>query len=156
MGRTRGFLFKHRVVIMLRRFSGYHRCREDPQEACGVRKPFSKLISWTHRLRTKLSRATAFRKLNTGQGYSRVEQDPVPVPKGHLAVYVGQKDGDFERILVPVVYCNHPLFCDLLKESEEEYGFDHPGGITIPCRMSEFEQIQTRIKTVHCARKKIR
>ncbi|XP_028091501.1 uncharacterized protein LOC114291825 [Camellia sinensis] len=65
---------------------------------------------------------------------------------GQMAVYVGQKDGgDFHRVLVPVMYFNHPLFEKLLREAEEEYGFDHPGGITIPCRISEFESVQTRI-----------
>lgn len=62
-----------------------------------------------------------------------------------MAVYVGQKDGVFQRVLVPVIYFNHPLFGDLLREAEEEYGFAHPGGITIPCRISEFERVQTRI-----------
>lgn len=161
MGRTRGFLFKHRVVAMLRQVSRYHRCRVEPQEVRGVKKPIYRLISWTHRLGSRLAKVTASKKLDPGRGYARVEQDPdlekpAPVPKGHLAVYVGQKDGDFQRILVPVVYFNHPLFGDLLKESEREYGFDHPGGITIPCGMSEFEQIQTRIKRVQCPRKKIR
>ncbi|PHT95424.1 Auxin-responsive protein SAUR36 [Capsicum annuum] len=75
-----------------------------------------------------------------------VGSDPVPVPKGHLAVYVGQKDGDYKRVLVPVIYINHPLFSELLREAEEEYGFNHPGGITIPCRISEFERVQTRIQ----------
>ena len=37
-------------------------------------------------------------------------ESPVTVLKGHLAVYVGQKDGDFYRVLVPVIYFNHPLF----------------------------------------------
>ena len=69
------------------------------------------------------------------------------VPKGQMAVYVGQSDGEFERILVPVVYFNHPLFGDLLKESENEFGFNQPGGLTIPCRISEFERVQTRIKS---------
>ncbi|XP_073157513.1 auxin-responsive protein SAUR36-like [Henckelia pumila] len=162
MSRTRGFLFKHRVVTMIRKVSRHHRFRVDPKAVCRVKKPISKLISWTHRLGSRLAKATVSKKLDKGRGYSRVEHDPValekpaPVPKGHLAVYVGHKDGDFQRILVPVVYFNHPLFGDLLKESEKEYGFDHPGGITIPCRISEFEQIQTRIKTVHCTRKKIR
>ncbi|XP_073271100.1 auxin-responsive protein SAUR36-like [Primulina huaijiensis] len=154
MGRIRGFLFKHRVVTILRRVCRHHRCRVDHQEACRVKEPISRLISWTHRLGRKLSKAT--KKLDRGRGYARVQQDPVPAPKGHLAVYVGQKDGEFQRILVPVVYFNHPLFGDLLRESEKEYGFDHPGGITIPCRLSEFEQIQTRIKTVQCTRKSIR
>ncbi|GJY59808.1 auxin-responsive protein SAUR36-like protein [Tanacetum coccineum] len=62
-----------------------------------------------------------------------------------MAVYVGQKDGDFKRVLVPVLYINHPLFGQLLREAEEEYGHDHAGGITIPCRFSDFENVKTRI-----------
>jgi len=76
-----------------------------------------------------------------------VSEKAVSVPKGHLAVYVGQKDGDFHRVLVPVMYFNHPLFSQLLKEAEEEYGFNQQGGITIPCRYSEFERVHTRIQS---------
>jgi SAUR family protein len=78
-------------------------------------------------------------------GHEVLEKTPVTVPKGHLAVYVGQKDGDFRRVLVPVIYFNHPLFSELLREAEQEYGFEHQGGITIPCRISEFESVQTKI-----------
>ena len=89
--------------------------------------------------------------MKPGSGYVRIGQDhpinekPVEVPKGHLAVYVGAKDGDFHRVLVPVIYFNHPLFSELLREAEAEYGFSQQGGITIPCRFSEFEKVQTRI-----------
>ncbi|GFP87373.1 auxin-induced protein x10a [Phtheirospermum japonicum] len=87
--------------------------------------------------------------MKTGWGYIRVGQDPTQpdrVPKGHMTVYVGKKDGDFQRILVPVVYFNHPMFGDLLRESEKEYEFDQLGRLTIPCRISEFERVQTRIE----------
>lgn len=68
------------------------------------------------------------------------------VPKGHLAVYVGDSDDDdTHRYVVPVIYFNHPLFGDLLQEAEKVYGFNHPGGITIPCGVSEFESVQTQI-----------
>lgn len=46
----------------------------------------------------------------------------VAVLKGHLAVYVGQQDSGFHRVLVPVIYFNHPLFDELLREAEEEFG----------------------------------
>ncbi|GER31225.1 SAUR-like auxin-responsive protein family [Striga asiatica] len=156
MPRTRGFLLKHRVNVLFRRVFRRRRSAAtyrpiDPSLPDRVR-PGSRLAAWTRRLTTK-ARAI----LQTGRGYIRVGQEPCSrpgtVPKGHLAVYVGQKDGDFERVLVPVVYFNHPLFEDLLRESEKEYGFNHPGGITIPCRISDFERVRTRIKEVQCARK---
>lgn len=60
------------------------------------------------------------------------------VPKGHVAVYVGE-DMDKKRYVVPLSYLNHPLFQDLLSRSEEEYGFSHPmGGLTIPCEEDMF------------------
>ncbi|EHA8591787.1 putative Indole-3-acetic acid-induced protein ARG7 [Cocos nucifera] len=70
-----------------------------------------------------------------------------PPPKGHLVVYVGGKKdgGPPKRYLVPVIDFNHPLFADLLREAEEEFGYHHPGGITIPCPVSRFERVQTRI-----------
>ncbi|KAL0356630.1 UNVERIFIED_CONTAM: Auxin-responsive protein SAUR24 [Sesamum calycinum] len=56
----------------------------------------------------------------------------VYVPKGHLAVYVGESER--KRFVIPVSYLNHPSFQDLLFQAEEGFGFDHPmGGITIPC-----------------------
>ncbi|RRT72962.1 hypothetical protein B296_00022564, partial [Ensete ventricosum] len=68
-------------------------------------------------------------------------------PKGHLAVYVGgeKEGGPSRRYMVPVIYFNHPLFGELLRESEEEFGFHHPGGITIPCPAAKFELVRTRI-----------
>ncbi|CAL9163426.1 auxin-responsive protein SAUR36-like [Musa acuminata AAA Group] len=70
-----------------------------------------------------------------------------PPPKGHLAVYVGgeKEGGPPRRYTVPVIYFNHPLFGELLRESEEEFGFHHPGGITIPCPAAKFELVRTRI-----------
>ncbi|GFZ16502.1 SAUR-like auxin-responsive protein family [Actinidia rufa] len=87
---------------------------------------------------------------NSKPGYIRVGQDPIEakpasVPKGQLAVYVGEREDDAHRFFVPVIYFNHPLFGDLLREAEEEYGYDHPGRIQIPCRVSEFEKVKTRI-----------
>nr|AMQ09531.1 small auxin up regulated protein [Boehmeria nivea] len=60
------------------------------------------------------------------------------VPKGFLAVYVGEKR-KMKRFVIPVSYLNQPSFQDLLSQSEEEFGFDHPmGGITIPCTEDTF------------------
>lgn len=63
------------------------------------------------------------------------------VPKGCLAIKVGQGE-EQQRVVVPVIYFNHPLFMQLLKEAEEEYGFDQKGTITIPCHVEEFRYVQ--------------
>nr|XP_029147004.1 auxin-induced protein 15A-like [Arachis hypogaea] len=58
------------------------------------------------------------------------------VPKGYLAVYVGDK---MRRFVIPVCYLNQPSFQELLSQSEEEFGYDHPtGGLTIPCSEDAF------------------
>ncbi|XP_073525962.1 uncharacterized protein [Phyllobates terribilis] len=64
------------------------------------------------------------------------------VPKGCLAIKVGGEGAEQERFIVPVIYFNHPLFLNLLKEAEEEYGFRHKGAITIPCHVNEFRHVQ--------------
>lgn len=63
------------------------------------------------------------------------------VPKGCLAVKVGETDGEQQRFVVPVVWFNHPLFMQLLKEAEDEYGFEQKGTITIPCNVHHFRTI---------------
>ncbi|KAI8565118.1 hypothetical protein RHMOL_Rhmol03G0235900 [Rhododendron molle] len=66
------------------------------------------------------------------------------IPKGCLAVMVGQGE-EQQRIIIPVIYINHPLFMQLLKEAEEEYGFDHKGPINIPCHVEQFRHVQGMI-----------
>ncbi|MED6121061.1 Auxin-responsive protein saur32 [Stylosanthes scabra] len=63
------------------------------------------------------------------------------IPKGFMAIKVGQGE-EQQRFVVPVIYFNHPLFMQLLKEAEEEYGFDQKGTITIPCHVEEFRNIR--------------
>ncbi|KAL8060279.1 hypothetical protein ABFX02_02G015100 [Erythranthe guttata] len=59
------------------------------------------------------------------------------VPKGHLAVYVGESEK--RRFVIPLSYLNHPSFQELLCQAEEEFGFHHPmGGLTIPCSEESF------------------
>lgn len=74
----------------------------------------------------------------------------IHVPKGHIAVYVGENDLQKNRFVVPISYLNHPLFQDLLRSSEEEYGFDHPmGGLTIPCSEGAFKNVTSYLNQLH-------
>ena len=61
------------------------------------------------------------------------------MPKGFLAVYVGER---MKRFVIPISHLNQPSFQDLLSQAEEEFGYDHPmGGLTIPCTEDAFENI---------------
>ncbi|KAJ9549427.1 hypothetical protein OSB04_021970 [Centaurea solstitialis] len=67
------------------------------------------------------------------------------VPKGYLAVYVGEVQR--KRFVVPLSYLEQPVFQDLLRRSEEEFGFNHPmGGLTIPCREEAFVHLTAQLR----------
>ncbi|KAI6701127.1 hypothetical protein NL676_015451 [Syzygium grande] len=55
-----------------------------------------------------------------------IVREAVLVPKGYLAVYVGERQK--KRYVVPISFLNQPLFQDLPSKAEEEFGFDHPMG----------------------------
>ena len=74
---------------------------------------------------------------------SPVSSKGLDVPKGYLAVYVGEK---MKRFVIPISYLNQPSFQDLLSQAEEEFGYDHPmGGITIPCTEDTFQNLTYRL-----------
>ncbi|GLT61763.1 hypothetical protein SLA2020_344450 [Shorea laevis] len=60
------------------------------------------------------------------------------VPKGFLAVCVGK---ELKRFIIPMEYLGHQVFGILLKEAEEEFGFQQEGVLKIPCEVSVFEKI---------------
>ncbi|KAI6702690.1 hypothetical protein NL676_011826 [Syzygium grande] len=142
--RTRGFSLKKHLFWVSKWVAG--RPRSPSRDYChlgaspsGPRttSPMSKLLSWCRCLTSKRTKSFCLGK-PVGSGKT--------VPKGHLAVYVGRRSGELRRVLVPVVYFNHPLFGDILREAKEEFGFSHQGGgITIPCEVSEFERVKSRV-----------
>lgn len=60
------------------------------------------------------------------------------VPKGYVAVCVGV---DLNRFVIPTEYLGHQAFHMLLREAEEEFGFEQTGVLRIPCEVSVFESI---------------
>lgn len=67
------------------------------------------------------------------------------VPKGFLAVYVGESQK--KRYIIPVSYVNKPQFQQLLHKTEAEFGFNHPmGGLTIHCRQDTFLNITSTLR----------
>lgn len=89
------------------------------------------LKQWRRKARITASNHNSSR--NNGNGAC-----PSDVPAGHVAVCVGT---GFRRYIVRATYLNHPIFKRLLVQTEEEYGFNNVGPLTIPCDESVFEEI---------------
>ena len=68
---------------------------------------------------------------------------PLDVPKGHFAVYVGENRS---RYIVPISFLSHPEFQFLLQRAEEEFGFDHDMGLTIPCEEVVFRSLTSMLR----------
>ncbi|KAL1536839.1 Auxin-responsive protein saur50 [Salvia divinorum] len=65
------------------------------------------------------------------------------VPKGHFAVYVGENR---TRYLVPITLLENSMFQTLLQKAEEEFGFHHDMGLTLPCDEQDFCSLVAMIK----------
>lgn len=77
-------------------------------------------------------------------GYNNHEEGlPDDVPKGHFAVYVGENRS---RYIVPISWLTHPEFQSLLQRAEEEFGFNHDMGLTIPCEEVVFRSLTSLIR----------
>ncbi|CAA6673488.1 unnamed protein product [Spirodela intermedia] len=72
-----------------------------------------------------------------------LEGTPMDVPKGHFAVYVGEKRS---RHIVPISFLSHPEFQLLLRRAEEEFGFDHDMGLTLPCEEVAFRSLTSMLR----------
>ncbi|XP_031383681.1 uncharacterized protein LOC116197636 isoform X1 [Punica granatum] len=96
----------------------------------------------TSEARGGISTSTSKRLTDTSTGDSDEEGCPSPeppdVPKGYLAVYVGP---ELRRFVIPTSHLSHPLFKVLLEKVEEEFGFDHSGGLMIPCEIETFKYL---------------
>ncbi|CAN6463609.1 unnamed protein product [Victoria cruziana] len=64
------------------------------------------------------------------------------VPKGHFAVYVGESR---KRFVVPTSYLKSPTFQALLRRAEDEFGFEHHSGLTIPCSEDSFQALTAQM-----------
>ena len=67
---------------------------------------------------------------------------PLDVPKGHFVVYVGENR---VRYVVPISFLTRPEFQLLLQQAEEEFGFDHDMGLTIPCDEAVFRSLTSML-----------
>ncbi|KAK3128323.1 hypothetical protein QOZ80_6BG0459940 [Eleusine coracana subsp. coracana] len=66
---------------------------------------------------------------------------PSDVPRGHFAVYVGERR---RRFVVPIALLDLPEFRSLLRRAEEEFGFAGAGAggiLVLPCEEVAFRSL---------------
>ncbi|WOG86886.1 hypothetical protein DCAR_0206105 [Daucus carota subsp. sativus] len=92
----------------------------------------------------RVPRITSLKHILNRQSSSTYLDRSTNVPKGCMAVYVGENQR--RRFVVPISYLDEPTFQDLLSQAEEEFGFSHPeGGLTIPCKEDTFIDLLNRL-----------
>ncbi|XP_059318146.1 auxin-induced protein 6B-like [Lycium ferocissimum] len=75
--------------------------------------------------------------------YSSSDEEPAGsnrkrTPSGSLAVYVGHER---RRFVIPTRFLNLPVFISILDKAEEEFGYQHTGGLVLPCEVEFFEEM---------------
>ncbi|KAL9664817.1 hypothetical protein QQ045_020225 [Rhodiola kirilowii] len=127
---------------------GFH--HKSSSTVCRRSKTVIRFCKWSRSLH---QRVRVLCSVNNIPGYIRLGQEQhkleacEKVPKGYLAVYVGESKHEKHRVIVPVKYLMHPLFGALLEETERAFGHNQAGGIQIPCPIFKFENVKMRIAT---------
>ena len=86
------------------------------------------------------------RQQHGGSGYEEEDEAaatglPSDVPRGHFAVYVGERR---RRFVVPIALLDRPEFRSLLRRAEEEFGFAGAGAggaLVLPCEEVAFRSL---------------
>ncbi|XP_040381436.1 auxin-responsive protein SAUR50-like [Oryza brachyantha] len=71
---------------------------------------------------------------------------PSDVPRGHFAVYVGERR---RRFVVPIALLDRPEFRSLLRRAEEEFGFGGAGAgglLVLPCEEVAFRSLTSSLQ----------
>ncbi|KAI3418074.1 uncharacterized protein J3R85_013928 [Psidium guajava] len=71
-------------------------------------------------------------------------------PEGRVPVRVGGHGDLLRKFEVEVSHLNHPLFQDLLRCSEEEFGFSYDGALRIACEVGVFRYLLRLLNASHC------
>jgi len=88
-----------------------------------------------------LKKTLSFSENSVVHSVSSVLSNSDYVPKGYLAVSVGREEDEKRRYVIPTEYLGHQAFGILLREAEEEFGFQQQGVLQIPCEVALFESI---------------
>ncbi|THG18336.1 auxin-responsive protein SAUR21-like [Camellia sinensis] len=66
--------------------------------------------------------------------------------EGHFPVLAICNGEEARKFLVALSYLAYPPFVKLLEAAEQEFGFDQPGVLVVPCKANELQRILLRAK----------
>ncbi|XP_059298204.1 auxin-responsive protein SAUR72-like [Lycium barbarum] len=69
------------------------------------------------------------------------EEVPNDVKEGYFAVFSVNPEEEPKRFIVELHWLTNPSFLKLLKQAEEEYGFEQKGVLEVPCLAAELQKI---------------
>ena len=80
---------------------------------------------------------------NIGNSLGELKEVRGSLMDGYFSVLAKGNHG-MRKFQVALYYLQHPPFVKLLEAAAQEFGFDQPGVIVIPCEVNELERILTR------------
>ncbi|KAL8466578.1 hypothetical protein ACS0TY_035585 [Phlomoides rotata] len=87
---------------------------------------------------TTTIKSIKFLKKTLSFSESSSSQLSTSVPRGYVAVCVGK---ELKRFVIRTEYLSHQVFGMLLREAEEEFGFQQEGVLRFPCEVEVFEKV---------------
>ncbi|KAK4345739.1 hypothetical protein RND71_035915 [Anisodus tanguticus] len=66
---------------------------------------------------------------------------PNDVKEGYFAVLSVNEEEEPKRFVMELHWLTKPSFLNLLKQAEDEYGFEQKGVLEVPCRAEELQNI---------------
>ncbi|XP_006660939.1 auxin-responsive protein SAUR36-like [Oryza brachyantha] len=100
-----------------------------------------KLAQLARKLQIRVKTTAAARE-DDDAACSTTSPSPAVADKGHCAVYTA----DGRRFEVPLAYLGTTVFVELLRMSQEEFGFASDGRITLPCDASVMEYVMCLLR----------
>ncbi|KAG5582998.1 hypothetical protein H5410_053625 [Solanum commersonii] len=71
---------------------------------------------------------------------------PNDVKEGYFAVFSVNSEEEPKRFIVELCWLTDPSFLDLLKQTEDEYGFGQKGVLEVHCLAAELQNILIKLK----------
>eukprot|EP00268_Persea_americana_P062815 TRINITY_DN8086_c1_g2_i1.p1 TRINITY_DN8086_c1_g2~~TRINITY_DN8086_c1_g2_i1.p1 ORF type:complete len:119 (+),score=32.30 TRINITY_DN8086_c1_g2_i1:312-668(+) len=110
------------------------------RRSVGERHGTLKLRVFVQKLRNSFFLCRSLNGEETKDEVFRAYEVPEDVKEGCFAVSAID-GGTPKRFVVGLAYLNHPEFVKLLAKAEEEFGFEQPGALAVPCLASDLQSI---------------